>query len=76
MMLKQSISDVTPKIITGERNRATLLATHLRKAEEGILPNEQAKGETILVEEEGEDVEWNTGNVISVVLVPGNTAGN
>lgn len=39
IFLKQVISDVTPKIITGERNRSTLLATHLKKAEEGVKPN-------------------------------------
>ena len=66
MLLKQSISDVTPQIIIGERNRSTLLATHLRKAEEGIKP----ESETILEEddEEIEENEWDTGN--SVVLVP------
>jgi hypothetical protein len=37
--LRQSISEVTPKIIIGERNRATILNTHLKKAEEGVLPN-------------------------------------
>jgi hypothetical protein len=67
IFLKQSISDITPKIITGERNRATMLATHLQKAGEGIKPETQTL--TILEEEEGAiENEWDTGN--SVVLVP------
>jgi hypothetical protein len=36
IFLRQIVTDVTPEIIKGERDRATILTTHLKKAEGNI----------------------------------------
>lgn len=39
IFLRQIVSDVTPEIIRGERDRNTLLKNHLEKTSKGHLPN-------------------------------------